>query len=100
MVVPHDLGDLLEERDPADDLRAEVGMLLHRRPFGLREGGRLSQDAVRHTHLSDVVKQRAASQHGEVVLADVQFASDELHVLDDTAGMTLSLGVADIERVR
>jgi len=67
-------------------------------PLALRQRSRLAQDVIGHPDLPDVVEERATPERRVRRLGHVQAVGDELHVPHDPTRVTVSLGVAHIER--
>ena len=77
-----------------------LGVTLHEHPLGVTQRSRFAEDVVGHADLADVVKERAAAQHREVLGGHGELADDQLHVLDHATRMTLGLAVPNVQRVR
>ena len=75
-------------------------MLLHQRPLGFGQAGRLQQDRVRNGQLADVVEERRMAEQIELSLRKSELAADRQRELLDTARMTGRVGVAGVDRRR
>ena len=85
-------------RDGREQLKGVCGVLLHDRPFVIRERTRLQQDAVGNPHLAHVVQQRAAAQVCHLFLPQPHGARQAHGQVGDPLGMSLGFLVAEVER--
>ena len=94
-----DLGRLGEERNLAQHLVAAIAVLVHDRDFFRVKRAGLAQDGIRNRHLADVVQERAAGDHPDLVARQAHGPGHGDGEGGDALGVALGLGVLQVERV-
>ena len=86
-------GDLLQH------LVAEIAVLAHDGDFFRARACRLAQDCIGNGHLSDVVQERAAGNHVNLISGSAHGAGDGDGECGDALGVAFGLGILEVERI-